>query len=201
MGCYRDASVCHFAHPHEREWEAAHPSAPPRFENVGDSDSDPFYTLAHSDRRDREKEKRDRDRGRGRGKGRSRGRDKDKEDGERDQDNKYRTRDLRQDHAPSTSPSRSMDKGREQERADLSSKTPLGVASHTPDTHHTVGSIAQHLLVPPVPPKPPPQLPEVPNVPSFVFTQQPPSSAETGPKGLKELSMDEKRSAWHERIE
>lgn len=283
-GCYKDASACRFAHPHERDWETAQPSLPPRHDAVSDFDWDFFYILAQPNPRDWEKEKRDKDkdkdkdRDRDRDKTRDRDRDKDRErerERERDRkpsssfhfespphrkdstttratpgppsrrstvetsvdgggnskrgrspalsvssdqlellrkDHKYRTKDLpplRQDHAPSSSHrtrSRSRDKGRERDRADLPSHTPL-VASHTPDTHNTICSTAQHL--PPEPPHPPPmqptppppRLPQVPNVPSFASTQHPSGSVETAPRGLKELSMDEQRSAWHERIE
>ena len=269
-GCFRDASACHFVHPHEREWETAQPSCPPRHDNVVDSDQDFFYVLAHPDRRDREKEKRNRDGDRERDKDKARERDRKPNssfhsgspphrrdsattrasiesssrrstidsgavDGgatakrrrspalsnSSDQleklrmDDKHRTKDLplfRQDHSPSTSRrsrSRSWDKGRERERAGLPSKPPF-LGSHILDTRDPLVPVAQRLpIVPPEPPNPPPmqpappapQLPGVPNVPSFVSTQQPTSSVGSASRGLKELSMDEQRSAWHERIE
>lgn len=132
-------------------------------------------------------------------------------------DKKYCTKELpplNRDYAPSTShrsrsPSRDMGRDRERERADLPNKTPPA-RSHVADTCNTNISIAQPVSSlapepskpPPVQPAPPPpQLPEVPKVPSFASNQQPTSSAETTSRGLKDLSMDEQRSAWHERIE
>ena len=129
-------------------------------------------------------------------------------------DNQYRTNASRRDsYLPSTSRhsrSRSRDRGGDRQRADLPSKlTPAG--GRVPDIRNTNFSIAQHPSTsPPEPPKPPPmqppppppKVPEVPKVPSFVSNQQTTSSAETAPRGFKEnLSMDEQRSAWHERIE
>lgn len=130
-------------------------------------------------------------------------------------DNKYRTKEpppFDRYSAPSISRrsrSPSRDKAKDRERADLPSKTsPAG--SHVADTRNTDISIAQHpSAFPPEPPKPPPlqppppspQIPGVPKVPSFVSNQQSASSAETASRGLKDLSMDEQRSAWHERIE
>ena len=132
-------------------------------------------------------------------------------------DNQRHTNDRppsRRDYIPSASRrsrSRSRDKGRDRERADLpSKKSPAG--RHVLDTRHTSVSTVQHPATsPPEPPKPPPmqppppppppQVPEVPKVPSFASNQQTTTSAETASKRLKELSMDEQRSAWHERIE
>ncbi|KAG8217525.1 hypothetical protein J3R82DRAFT_5674 [Butyriboletus roseoflavus] len=123
-------------------------------------------------------------------------------------DSKYRTKELPtlgRDSAPSISRrSHSRDKDRDKERVDLPSKL-LPIGSHVPDTRNTDISTAQHLsTLPPEPSKPPPvqptppppQLSEVPKLPSFVSNQQPTTS-----RGLKELTMDEQKSAWHERID
>jgi len=278
MGCPRDASACHFAHPHERGWKAAHSSLPPKRELVADSDSEFYYSLVQSDRsrdhrdRDRDRERdRDRDRDReDRAREKKRGRDTQKNSSSsllgspprrRDsttthaspgppsrrstfddamdgsgatkrgtprspalstfsdqlerlaKDSKHRTNDpLLRDHIPSASRrsrSRSRDRGRDRERVGLPSKVPPS-GSHLPDTRNANVLITPHpSTLPPEPPKsppmlpppPPPQVPEVPKVPSFVSNQQTASLGETGSKKLKELSVDEQRSAWHERIE
>ncbi|KAF8559588.1 hypothetical protein OG21DRAFT_465312 [Imleria badia] len=266
-GCSRDASACHFAHPHERDWKVAQSSHPPRHDAVADSDSEFYYSLIHSDRtkdrRDRDKEKgwdrEDRTReqekdmqkrgsssfidspphrrdstttrpspgpssrrstfdsamdGAGTTKrGRSPALSSSSDQLERlRKDNQYRSNDLPPSRRSSYLPSkprrsRSRDKGKDKQRADLPSNPPA--RSRVPDIRNDA-SIAQHpSILPPEPPKPPPmqppppppKVPEVPKIPSFVSNQQTTSSAETASRGLKELSMDEQRSAWHERID
>ena len=113
-------------------------------------------------------------------------------------DNPYRTKDLptsRRDYPSSTS--RRSDK----ERA---GKTPPAV-SHASETRRSIArppsTLPPEPSKPPPPPPPPPPLPEVPRLPSFAVNQQMTSSGETTSRALKELSIDEQRLAWHQRIE
>ncbi|KAG6376159.1 hypothetical protein JVT61DRAFT_2133 [Boletus reticuloceps] len=251
-GCFRDASACHFAHPHEREWKTAQSSLPPRPDVVADSDSEFYYMLVHSDR---QKDGRGRNKGKERDKERARERGKDSQrkhsssvlesprtatppglpsrrstfdsavDGNgatkrgrspalsssSDQlerlrkDNQYRPKDLppsRRDYLPRTSRrsrSHSKSKGKDKEQVDLPRKTPPA-RSHVPDastTQHPSTLPPEPSMPPPrQPAPPPPQVPEIPKLPPFVSNQKTASSG-----GVKELSVDEQRLAWHERID
>lgn len=105
----------------------------------------------------------------------------------------------RRDSVPSTSHrsrsrsiDRSKDKGKERGQS-----------------HSEMSPAGGHRIVAPEPPKPPPMqpppppppLPAIPKLPSFASGQQSTSAAGAASKGLKDLSMEEQRSAWHERIE
>ena len=248
MGCFRDASACHFAHPHEREWENAHSSLPPKHDAVVDSDSDFCYFRAPHDRgrdrireREREREKeRERDRRThssphfdpphrknsattraSPGPSRKSTLDNSLDGGKTikgvkspalsvcsDQlellrkDSKHHTKDppfLRQDHAASVPPP----SGDTQERVDMPTQMPPVESRFSDRLTPTVPPMvpSEPLKPPPMQPPPPPLLPALPNLPSFASNQQPTGSAEAASKGSKELSVDEQRSAWHERIE
>ncbi|KAF8447952.1 hypothetical protein L210DRAFT_3641809 [Boletus edulis BED1] len=249
-GCFRDASACHFAHPHEREWKTAQSSLPPRPDVVVDSDSEFYYMLVHSDR---QKDGRGRNKGKERDKERARERGKDSQrkhsssvlesprattppglpsrrstfdsalDGNgatkrgrspalsscSDQlerlrkDNQYRPKDLppsRRDYLPRTSRrsrSHSKGKGKDKEQVDLPRKTPPARNTDGSTTRHPSTLPPEPSMPPPrQPAPPPPQVPEIPKLPSFVSNQKTASSG-----GTKELSVDEQRLAWHERID
>lgn len=118
-----------------------------------------------------------------------------------DQLERLRKDNYRPPHLPARPPSHSRDRARQ---GDLPTKLPPP-ASHVPD----LAAALRSPILPPEPPRPPPmqppppssQVPGVPKVPSFVSNQQTASSTAAVSKGPKELSMDEQRLAWHERIE
>ncbi|KAF8136367.1 hypothetical protein EV363DRAFT_1446789 [Boletus edulis] len=248
-GCFRDASACHFAHPHEREWKTAQSSLPPRPDVVVDSDSEFYYMLVHSDR---QKDGRGRNKGKERDKERARERGKDSQrkhsssvlesprattppglpsrrstfdsalDGNgatkrgrspalsscSDQlerlrkDNQYRPKDLppsRRDYLPRTSRrsrSHSKGKGKDKEQVDLPRKTPPARNTDGSTQHPSTLPPEPSMPPPRQPAPPPPQVPEIPKLPSFASNQKTASSG-----GTKELSVDEQRLAWHERID
>ncbi|KAG9318493.1 hypothetical protein JVU11DRAFT_584 [Chiua virens] len=218
-GCHRDASDCHFVHPHEREWKTALSSHPPKPELVLDSDSD-FYYIVVGGRSDRTKDHRDWERQKERDRDREKERERDRKQsssfhsesplhrkdstrGSPRSSSRRSTFDSVMDGSGATKRPRSpalsvssdhlerllkdnRDKGKGRERPDH------------PNVLSPVGSDisnSRHLsAVPPEPPKPPPTQPPPP----------PPPVPELGRKhvkGLKDLSMDEQRQAWHERID
>ncbi|KAF9227913.1 hypothetical protein BS17DRAFT_411522 [Gyrodon lividus] len=117
------------------------------------------------------------------------------------------------DHSrPRRSRSRSRDGHRERLQVlDASGKTsPSTSRSHASDAPRTDTRPSQRLLTvppepsktPPVQPPPPsPRVPEIPREPWLTSKQQRGGAAVPSPQGVKALSLDEQRKAWHERID